>query len=497
MRKSPIAKGLDFAHMNIRNLNTGVENIYYSTDTISGKISEFSFAEKSGLIVKQFHASFLYGPKSAYLNNLYLETPQTVIQKQLQISYPSIASLSDNLGQLQINANLNGSRLGLKDVLLLVPSMATIGPFKHAPNAVFRIDGRVIGKVNDLRISSLEINGLGNTHIKASAVIKGLPNVNKSYFDLTIADFNTGSGDIAKLISPGTIPSSVSIPANLNLKGSFKGSMNNFNTKMVLRTSYGPVDVTASMKNGNKKGAASYSANIKANNLNIGALTKQPQNVGRVSLTATIKGTGLDPKKASFQFNGDIIKAQVKSYNYQNLALKGSASNGKYIVNAHMKDPNINFSLDGKADMSKKYPSVYATLMIDSIDLQNLNFSKDALRFHGKIVADVPTVDPDYLNANILVTDLLVAQKDQRINVDTISLISTANADSSTLKLKTPMLYAHLGGKYKLTQIGTAFGRMLPINILIPPLQKHRLKPNQNIRRSNLHLISILSKHRW
>jgi hypothetical protein len=28
------------------------------------------------------------------------------------------------------------------------------------------------------------------------------------------------------------------------------------------------------------------------------------------------------------------------------------------------------------------------------------------MRFHGKIVADVPTADPDYLNANILATDL-------------------------------------------------------------------------------------------
>jgi len=454
--QAPAAKGLDFGHMNISNLNAGIENIYYSADTISGKISGFSFAEKSGLVIKQFHTSFLYGPKSSYLNDLYLETPQTVIQKQLQVSYPSIASLSNDLGRLYINANLNGSHLGLKDVLLLVPSMATMDPFKHAPNAVFRIDGRVIGRVNDLRIPSLEISGLSNTHIKASALIKGLPNVNKSNFDLTITDFNTGSGDIAKLVSPGMIPASVSIPKNLNLKGSFKGSMTDFNTKMTLRTSNGAVDLIATMKNSNRKNSASYSANIKANNLDVGALTKQPQNIGKISLSATIKGTGLDPKRASFQFSGNIASAQIKGYNYQNVALKGSANNGKYVANMHIKDPNINFSLDGKADMNKKYPSVYATLMVDSIDLQKLNFSKDPLRVHGKIVANVPTADPGYLNANILLTDLLVVQKGQRIRLDTVSLISTANADSSTLKLKTPMLYAHLGGKYKLNEIGIA-----------------------------------------
>lgn len=452
----PIAKGLDFAHMDIKDLNADVENLAYSPDTISGKVNSFTFSEKSGLVIEKFHTSFLYGPKSAYLNDLLVETPQTVLQQQLQVSYPSIASLSTNLGQLDINANLNGSRLGLKDVLLLMPTMANMEPFKHSPNAVFKIDGRVIGKVNDLRIPNLEITGLSRTHIKASAVMRGLPDVNKSYFDVTINDFNTSSADIAKLAPAGTIPSSVSIPANMNLKGTFKGGMYNFNTKLNLRSSYGAVDLVANMKNGNKKGSAAYTANIKANNLNVGALTKQPQTVGSITLTATIKGTGLDPKKANLQFSGDVVKAYVKGYNYQNLVMTGSAHNGSYSAKARMKDPNINFTLDGKADLSKKYPSVNATLLLDSINLKNLNFSKDQLSVHGKIVANVPTADPDYLNANILVTDLLVAQKGQVIKLDTISLVSTANADSSSLRLKAPMLTAHMSGKYKLTEVGPA-----------------------------------------
>jgi ribosomal protein L9 len=459
--QKPIAKGLDFAHMNIRDLNIDAENIAYSPDTISGKINAFTFSEKSGLNIKKFHTSFLYGPKSAYLNDLLVETPQSTIQKQLQVSYPSIASLSTNLGQLFINANLDGSRLGLKDVLLLMPSMATMDPFKHAPNAVFKIDGRVVGKVNDLRINNLEISGLSSTHIKASAIMRGLPNVNKAYFDVTINDFNTGSADIAKLVSPGMIPSSVSIPANLNLKGTFKGGMYNFKTNMQLRSSYGAVDLNAIMKNGNSKPNAAYTANVKVNNLNIGALTKRPQTIGTVTLTTSIFGTGLDPKKANLKFSGDIVKAYIKGYNYQNLKLSGTAHNGNYTAKANLRDPNISFSLDGKADMNKQYPSVNATLIVDSINLQKLNFSKSEMRFHGKIVANIPTADPNYLNANIQATDLLIVADSRVIKSDTISLVSTANADSSTLRLKAPMLNAHMAGKYKLTEIGPAIQDVL------------------------------------
>jgi len=458
--QKPIAKGLDYAHMNIRNLNADLENLAYSPDTISGKINNVTFTEKSGLDIKKFHTAFFYGSKKSYMNDLYLETPYTVLQKKVEIGYPSLDNISDHLGQLSIIANLDGSHLGLKDVLLLMPTMSTMEPFKSSPNATFRINGKVIGKVNDLSIPSLEISGLGSTHIKASAKMRGLPDVNKSTFDLNIIDFNTSRADLTKVVPKNMIPANVSIPENLNLKGTFKGSIKTFVTKMVLRSSYGAVDLTANM-NGNHKGSETYSANIKANELNVGALTKQPQMVGKITMAANIKGVSLDPKKATLQFNGTVAKAYVKGYTYQNLLLKGTSHNGSYVATARMKDPNINFSLDAKANMNKKYPSVNATLLVDSINLQKLNFVKDDMRFHGKIVADVPTADPDYLNANIQATDLLVVNKGQRIQLDTISLISTANADSSTLRLKTPMLSAHMAGRYKLTEISVAMQDVL------------------------------------
>ncbi|MEO6849926.1 MAG: translocation/assembly module TamB, partial [Mucilaginibacter sp.] len=458
--QAPIAKGLDYSHMDIRNLTTDLENLAYNTDTISGKINNLAFAEKSGLQIKKFHTSFFYGPKKSYLNDLYLETPQTVLQKRVELGYQSLDNISDHLGDLRVSADLDGSRLGMKDVLLLVPSMAGIESIKNSPNAVFRINGKVVGKVSDLSIPSLEISGLTNTHIKASAVLKGLPDVNKSYFDLNIIDFSTSRNDIAKLAPAGSIPSSVSIPENLDLKGKFKGSMKTFTTQMILRSSYGAVDLTASM-NGAHKGSETYSARIKTNDLNVGALTKQPQMVGKITFAANVKGVGLDPKKASLQFNGAAAKAYVKGYTYQNLVLKGTSHNGSYTATMKMKDPNIDFRLDAKANMNKKYPSVNATLLIDSINLQKLNLTTGDMRFHGKIVADVPTADPDYLNAKILATDLLLVNSGKRIKLDSVSLISTANADSSTIRLKTPMLNVHMAGKYKLTEISIAMQDVL------------------------------------
>lgn len=459
--QKPLAKGLDYAHMDIRNLNTDIENINYSADSTSGRINEFTFSDKSGLALQKFHTSFFYGPKNSYLKDLLIQTPNSVLQKDVQVGYPSIDAITKDLGKLSINANLDGTHIGLKDILLVMPTMRSMEPFKSSPNAVFRVDGKIAGTANNLHVNNMEVRGLSDTHIKASAVVKdmivnGKTDPTKATFDVTIADITTSRRDIYKLVDKKMIPASVSIPERLSLKGNLKGSMKDLTTKIILRTSLGAIDANAHIKNADDMKRLAYSANVKVNNLNAGALTKQPQMVGNLTLSANVKGSGIDPKHLNLQFDANVASAQVKGYTYKNLVAKGSAVNGKYTATARMKDPNINFSMDAKADMNKKYPSIVANLMIDSINLQKLHFVKDEMRFHGKLVANFPTADPDYLNGKALITDMVLVNKGQRIKMDTISLVSTANADSSSLRLKIPMLTAHLGGKYKLTEIATA-----------------------------------------
>ncbi len=454
--QKPVNKGLDYMHMDIHNLNLDAENFKYNAADITGRINNFIFRDKSGLNVKKFHTTFLYGEKQSYLNDLYLETPQTLIRDKIQIGYRSIADLSNNMGNLRVHANLIGSKLGLKDVLLLMPTMASMEPFKSSPNAVFNITGKLDGRVNDLRIAGLSASGLGHTNVRGSAILKGLPDINKTYFDVKIDDLNTNQADIARLVPKGMIPSNISVPPIINLRGTFKGSIKNFNTNLKLRSSYGNVDAIAGVQMGKAKNNIAYTADIKADNFDAGKLIKQEKNVGKLTFTAKVKGSGTDLKTAVAQFSGNIVKADVKGYVYHNLVLSGTANKGNIATVARMKDPNIDFALNAKVDMNKKYPAVVATMMLDSIDLKRLHFTGDDIRLHGKVVANVPTADPDHLNGNILVTDLLVTDKGQRYKLDTVSVIATATADSSTLKLKSDVLTARMAGKYKLTEIGPA-----------------------------------------
>ncbi len=451
-----LLKGIDYNHLNLRGLNVNANDILYSPTTISGKINQFAFAEKSGVQIKNFHTTFLYGQKQSFMKNLYLETPGTIIRDYIDVKYSSISSLSNNLGELQLNANFTNSKLAFKDVLYFVPTLSNTPPFKGNANVSLNVNGKISGKVNDLTIQNLNVSGLGQTKIAASAHLKGLPNVDKAYFDLDIKDFSTTGSDIARLAPAGSIPASIRVPESLGLKGTFKGSIKNFNTNLALRSNYGNIHAIAGMSSGSKKGSEVYNADVKMDNFNVGRLIKQEKTVGRLTLNAKVKGSGTTVKNANATLSADVIRADVKGYVYRNLVLQGTARNGLINTTARMKDPNINFALNAKVNMANKYPAINATLNLDSINLQRLHFSSTPLRLHGKIVADVPTADPDYLNGNIQLTNLLIVQGTQRIQLDSVGIISTANADSSSLRIKSQILTARMSGKYKLTEVGTA-----------------------------------------
>lgn len=452
-------KGMDYMHLDMQHINLNADNFYYSLDTISGDINKFTLKDKSGLYVQELHTSFFYGPKSASFKNLLIKTPQTLIKDEVNLKYPSIAALSKTPGELYVDANINGSTLGFKDIQLLVPTLSTTDPFRTMPNAIMKINSKVYGKVNDLHIPKLQVSGIGNTYVSASGNIKGLPDVEKAYFDLTIQDFRSTAKDIKGFIPAGTIPSNIQLPANFSAKGYFKGGINNFNTNLALSSSYGAAKIKA-LFDQRIKNKEKYQAIAELNNFDVGKLIKN-DSIGKISLRANVKGIGLDPKTANATLDGALIKADYNHYTYKNLNLKGNIANGLFRSTASMNDPNLDFDLKASGSFKGKYPSVKLKLNLDSADLNKLNFYASNFRVRGVIDADIKTADPNYLNGTISLNKLLIAEGDKRYQLDSINLVSSATAQKNSLKLTSQFMSASIDGKYQLTEVGTALSNTI------------------------------------
>ncbi|TPG38154.1 translocation/assembly module TamB [Flavobacterium pectinovorum] len=459
MQSKPVSKGIDYSHMDLSKFNFKAEKLYYGNDTISGNIKALTANDKSGLQIQSLKTDFFYGPKNAYLNDLYLKTPQTLLQNKVKVTYSSIASLSKDLGNLSLDANLKQSKIGFKDILLFAPDLQKTNPFKSNPNAILYLNTRLSGKVKDLNIPQFEMSGIGTTKVALSGKIKGLPDAQKAYYDLDIQKLSSTSKDIYSFVPAGTIPKNIQLPSQLNLRGKFKGSVQNFKTNLALNSSFGNAKIDALFDQRVKK-REKYDATVYLLDFDLGRLIKN-DSIGKITLKAKVKGKGLDPKTAQAEFDGLVQKAVFNKYTYKDLALKGNIENGSFAVKSGMKDPNLNFNLVASGNTKDKYPTIQLKLNLDIADLEKLNLHAGPMKLRGNVDADIANSNPDFLNGKVFLSNIQILQEAEPIVLDSVRVIAFADNNRNNIKISSQFLKAEVDGKYKLTTLAAAIKKSL------------------------------------
>lgn len=456
---SPVARGIDYKHLDISNLNLRAKGLSYAPNAVSGSISEFTVRDKSGLNLQEFRTDFFYGPKSAELKDLYVKTSNTLLKDKIIVSYPSIESLQKNIGELAIDANIEGSHVGFKDVLLFVPTLADTNPFKSNPNGVMLINSTIEGKVNNIYIPNLEISGIGTTRIAASGRIKGLPDVRTAYFDMNVREFKSTAKDVNMFVPAGTLPASIELPEVFAAKATFKGTLNNFNTNLALTSSFGNAKVKAAFDQ-HRKNNERYDADAELVNFDIGRLIKN-DSIGLISLKAKVKGKGLNPETATATVVADLIKAEFNGYTYKDLNVDGKIDNGSFDAKANMDDPNLDFDLVASGKFKDKYPNGKIRLNVDIADLNKLNLHAGPLKLRGNVDADIADGNPDNLNGKVSLRKFMFANEKEEFALDSINVIAVSTATRDSIMLKSQFANAKIAGDYKLTQVGTALSNTI------------------------------------
>lgn len=448
--------GMDYLHLNAAIPELVVNRFVFTNDSIAGAITKASIKEQSGFELDQLNADFLYTDNQAYIRDLYLKTPGTEIKKEIGIRYASIESLASDIGNLQIDADIEGSRIQVKDILTFVPTLRAQPAFA-SPAATWYIDGKIDGRVADLRIERLRIAGLADTRVDVAGRLTGLPDASKIQANLAIRELRSSRRDIMSFLPKGTLPPNINLPNSMNLAGTIRGNGSTMNTDLLLATDMGNVSVKGLLSEYGNAQRARYDLVLRASSLNLNAFLKDTM-YGPLSVSVTAKGKGYDMKTANATIKGIVHSATYKKYTYKDLTLDAAIASQQLTAKAGMEDPNIHFAMDASANLASAYPSdLKVELMVDSIKAQQLHFTPDVLTYHGKINADFARVDPDDLDGKLFVTESVLVQGERRIQMDTVQLMAGKAEGGNYLQLNSDVFYARIDGQYKLTQIGDVF----------------------------------------
>lgn len=452
--KPPIPKGIDYNHLGVDSLRINVTNGYYAADSSHAFVHDIALREKSGFNLKKLTTEAVYTAHRAELNQLDLRTPKTHISKKLAIYYDAIGAIDDDPGNLGMEADLSNCAIDLNDVLYFQPALDSAPTMNKLMHSLVKINGQMRGKLKDLHIDSLDLQAAAQTNLTFNGHITGMPDMDKTVFDVVLKDFSTGKNDVQTLLAERLIPAAVDIPAGMSLSGHFKGSLYSFATRLFFRSTDGNVDLQARVKNLNDSLHAGYDALVKTNNLDLGRLLKDDSLYGKVTMQMAIKGSGLTKNSADAMLEGNIVQAWLKGYNYQNMAFSGNYNRQHGELTMKSLDPNISFRLVSSADLSGAYPGIKLDLDLDSADLYALHLTTDTLKLRGKVKADFPSADLDHANGNLFLADWQIVKDSMRINLDSVSLRAVSGDTTDSLRLEAPFARATFSGQYQLSKLG-------------------------------------------
>ncbi|WP_407404396.1 translocation/assembly module TamB domain-containing protein [Chryseobacterium sp.] len=448
---APTKSGLDFNHLNFDRLNVEVRNFKMENNQFAGSVKSAEISEKRGLNIQKFNTDFVYEKEQAYLKNLYLQTPKTVLRDEVILNYNSVEQLSKNLGAVRISANIRDSKVGFSDIITIVPSLRNTAPFNKYPNAILQVNAKINGTVNDLDIQNLKVSGIDELKVLASGKIKNAMNPSQLYYDLKIAELSSSSKTIYNLVPKNTIPSNITLPSNMKISGIAKGTTQVIATNLKLASTLGNAAVIANLDL-RRKNHELYDVKANLQNLQIGKII-QNKDVGAVTAQISAKGESFDFKNANANLKGHVSSAVYNGYRYQNMVLVGKIKRGVYNINLNSKDPNANLQLVASGIYNDKNPTVKVKGNINKLDIHKLGFYATPMIIAGAVDGDFTNLNPDELNGYLTLQNFAISDTKEVFPIQEMNLKATSTAESNQINFESQIADVELKGKYKLTQI--------------------------------------------
>ena len=472
-----ITSGMDYAHLKAEGLTLHANDFLFTMDSIAAEITKGQVIEQSGFRLNTLETKFMYAAKGAYLEDLLIETPGTVIRRSAVLRYPSLEALQKDIGSLQMDIDLDNSKIQTKDILVFAPQLRSQPAFRN-PSAVWFINGRVTGSVANMRIHELQFRGLQNTRVDLNGTISGLPDMNKLNTSLVVRTLSTTKSDIQSLAPPNTIPANITLPDRVDVNGNIAGNMASMKTDLDIRTNLGSASVDGTFGNLTTPENFKYDAAIATRALDLGKIMQNEQALGTVTASVRAKGQGTDPKTANADITGTVQSAVINKYNYTNVSLNASIAKQQLVADMNIKDPNIHLALNAKSDLSAEFPSVQLNANIDSIKTLPLQLTPEALFYRGNISGNFPVTDPKNLQGELLITNSILVTNDQRFVLDSIDLKAGKSDSGQFITVRSEVINASLSGQYNLTQIAAVIQQSIqPYYTLVPDYKPVQLDP--------------------
>jgi TamB, inner membrane protein subunit of TAM complex len=380
-----IPVGMDYANIDVNDINLHITDIRFDADTIRANIMELSARERSGFHVKHLSGEFHVSPCFLKANNLKVLTDNSDISLSFAFLYPSWNAYNDFLNAITIKGNIAPSYLDLQDIGFFAPDIRRM-------KDRFRFEGKVDGTVSNFRAKEFRIAYGNNTYFWGNIRAFGLPDVKETFVDLAVKTMTTNRKDIENFMLPGEgdsilLPKMLSNLGVLSFNGNFTGYYNDFVSNALFRTNLGNIRTDLVMHRTHDEYELSYRGDLDVSGFNIGKLIGDTSKIGVTTFRGEVKGKGLSSANADIEMNVHIDSTRLLNYNYHQLDVRGLLFDKRFTGYLDVNDKNLSLNFTGMVNFADTIPGFDFISDIHHAQLFNLGFlRRDSTEILGTLI---------------------------------------------------------------------------------------------------------------
>jgi hypothetical protein len=440
----PVQSGFDYNNLKFRDLIANADNFITEGPKISMKVNYLRGIESnSGMVFQQLKTDFTYAPNFMEFSDLFLRSNQTEIKDYLRFDFDSTESLSNFTSEVRITAKLDESALNIQDLRFFSEALPDI------EDRVY-LSGEIRGTVANLSSEQLLIRFGRRSALFGKFDIDGLPNLNETFFQMSLMNSVLNSSDLSPYISQEA-QREMNKFRDIRFDTDFSGYLHFFTANGNFRTGIG--NIIGRLNYRTTDDEPTYSGNVELRNLDIGVLLEDTQRFQKVNLTGNIKGKGLTIVDALIEVDADITNAGVNGYNYTNIKTDATYGRELFSGNLMVNDPNLKGEARGILDLRDGKDSIRLNVQLDTAYLQPLGFLEKESFASGKIEMDTKGITLDNIEGIARFSDVNLIYESRSFYIDNFFFQSLFTDDTRVISLNSDLLVAGISGNFEVKRL--------------------------------------------
>jgi hypothetical protein len=444
LNAEPVSSGFDYTKIQFRDITANADNFRMKKGVIGIDIKLLAGIEQtSGVRIHELKTNLTYAPKFLELDKLSLKSEGSHIKNYLRMDLIGPDGFSDFIYQVKLIARLDETKIRLSELRIFAPSLPEF------EDEIF-LSGELNGPVSNIKSKEFLIRLGQKTAIFGALELDGLPDITKTYLNLSLKNSVISARDLAPYLTP-QLEKEVNKFNLIRFDADFAGLITRFSTNGNFRTSIGNISGRVNYDLVNE--VPSIVSRVRIQNLDMGILAEDRELLQKVSLDGNVNLKGNSLENILIDLNASISQIGLNNYNFTNILTDATYGLNLFRGNLTIDDPNLKGRAKGYVNLNESVDSVRMLVTLDTAFLDKINLVEKPTFISGKLDIDTKGIKLDDVQGIGRFSDIKVGYEERFLDVGDFFFQSLFAGGTRTLSINSDYLVAAASGQFNLDQM--------------------------------------------